>query len=377
MAPQPERNGPAGQQTIATERTCVLVGGQEVQDDRGERHTESVYEVQQTRETEDRQVNVGRSFFNIRTAFSFLLGIAILFTLFRAISVRPADVWEQVLQVDGRVYLLAVISYVLTFPFRGLRWQRLLSNVGSHLPVLPLTEVIFIAWFVNSVLPGKVGDLYRGYLLRREYRLSLSRTIGTVVAERVVDLLSLILLLGVTGYLVLRGRVAPVVDQMLYAGWIGFAVLVIGMVLTYRYGERLAAFFPPHLREVYVRFAHGTFASLKNLPVIAGLTALAWLAEAGRLYFVMQSVHLSLGLPAALFTVAAVSLSLIVPTPGGLGGVEAAFVGVLAVFGVPLHVAVVVALLDRMISYYSLIVFGLPAFLLTKRGRQPAVASTP
>jgi uncharacterized protein (TIRG00374 family) len=321
-------------------------------------------------------VSLGRRFFNIRTGLSFLLGIAILVTLFRVTKIDPDAVWGQLQQVDPRVYLLAVVSYVLTFPVRGLRWQRLLTNVGPRLPLVPLTEVIFISWFVNSVLPGKVGDVYRGYLLRREYGLSLSRTLGTVVAERVVDLLALILLLGITGYVVLRNRVAPAVDQMLHLGWIGFAVLLVGMALTYWYGERVVAFFPRRVQEVYARFAHGTFASLfasrRHVPVIAVLTVLAWSAEAGRLYFVMQALHVGLGPQAALFTVAAISLSLIVPTPGGLGGVEAAFAAVLSVFGVPLHAAVAVALLDRLISYYSLILFGLPAFFLTKRGRSAA-----
>lgn len=324
-------------------------------------------------EFDDRSVNLGRRFFNIRTLLSFLLGIAILVGVFRFTSIQPEEIWAQLLLVDGRIYALAVLSYVLTFPFRGLRWQRLLANVGSRLPLALLTEVIFISWFVNSILPGKVGDVYRGYLLRKEFGLSLSRTIGTVVAERLMDMLALIVLLGASGYLVLRSRVSPFVDQALHVGWIGFAVLLIGSVVMYRYGERLMRFFPPRIQEVYGRFAHGTFASLTRLPWLLALwTVLAWSAEAGRLYFVMQSMHMDVGPVAALFTVAAISLSLIVPTPGGLGGVEATFIVVLSVFGVPLHVAATVALLDRLISYYSLIVLGLPTFLISKRGNDRA-----
>jgi uncharacterized protein (TIRG00374 family) len=316
-------------------------------------------------------VNLGRRFFNVKTGLSFLLGIFILFTLFRVSNVNLSQILAQLSQIDPRAYALAIVCYTLTFPFRGLRWQRLLANVGSHLPLGQLTEVIFISWFVNSVLPGKVGDLYRGYLLRREHGLSLSRTVGTVVAERVVDLCGLVGLLGITGFFVLRNRVSPVVDGMLHAGWIGLALLVAGLFVLYHFGDRLAAVFPERVQAIYAKFAHGTFASLslKGLPLLVILTVLAWGAEAGRLYFVMQALHVNLGPPAALFTVAAISLALIVPTPGGLGGVEAAFAGVLAVFGVPVQIALAVALLDRLISYYSLIIFGLPAFLLTKRGR--------
>ena len=251
-------------------------------------------------------VNLGRRFFNVKTGLSFLLGIAILFALFRFSDVQLSEILAQLREVDPRVYALAAICYTLTFPFRGLRWQRLLANAGSRLPLSQLTEVIFISWFVNSVLPGKVGDVYRGYLLRREHGLSLSRTVGTVVAERVVDLCGLVTLLGVTGFFVLRNRVSPVVDGMLHAGWIGLALLIGGLFVLNRFGDRLAALFPAKVQAIYAKFAHGTFASLsslKGLPLLILLTILAWSAEAGRLYFVMQALDVQLGPLAALFTV--------------------------------------------------------------------------
>ena len=322
-----------------------------------------------SREADDRGVSLGRRVFNAKTAVSFLIGIAILVSVFRVTSIHPAEILAQLRQIDPGLYALAIVTYATTFVFRGLRWQRLLANVGSRLALLPLTEVIFLSWFVNSVVPAKLGDVYRGYLLRREFGLSMSRTIGTVVAERVVDVLALIVLLGVTGFFVLRTRASAQVDNLLIAGGVLFAVLVIGMWILYRYGERLVRFFPARVQEYYERFAHGTFSSLNPLPLVIVLTVLAWSAEAGRLFFVMKSLHVPVGPLGALFTVAAISLALIAPTPGGLGAVEAAFVAILAVFGVSVQVALAVALLDRLISYYSLIIIGLPTFLISKRGR--------
>ena len=321
------------------------------------------------READERSVSLGRRVFNAKTAVSFLIGIAILVSVFRVTSIHPAEIVAQLRQIDPALYVLAVVTYATTFVFRGLRWQRLLGNVGSRVPLLPLTEVIFLSWFVNSVVPAKLGDVYRGYLLRREFGLSMSRTIGTVVAERVVDVLGLIVLLAGTGALVLRTRASAQVDNLLVAGGVLFAVLLIGLWVVYRYGERLMRFFPAHVQELYGRFAHGTFSSLNPPPLVILLTVLAWSAEAGRLFFVMKSLHVQVGPLGALFTVAAISLALIAPTPGGLGAVEAAFVAILAVFGVPVQVALAVALLDRLISYYSLIVIGLPTFLVSKRGR--------
>jgi glycosyltransferase 2 family protein len=227
-------------------------------------------------EAEERAVNLKDRFFNFRTGFSFLLGVAILVALFRFTNVDPGEIVARFRQMDWRFFILAVLSYVCTFPFRGLRWQVLLRNIGVRLPLAPLTEVIFISWFVNSIVPGKLGDIYRGYLIKREYRLSLSRTVGTVLAERIVDLLCLILILGTSGFLVLRNRVSPELDSMLHLGWIGFVVLIAGMMVMYRYGERLMSFAPERFREAYARFAQGTFSAFRNLPIVGGLTLLAW-----------------------------------------------------------------------------------------------------
>ncbi|TME62115.1 MAG: flippase-like domain-containing protein, partial [Chloroflexi bacterium] len=79
------------------------------------------------------------------------------------------------------------------FVLRTLRWRVLLENVGFNkangvdLPKFwKLLEIIFISWFANSIVPAKLGDLYRAYLLRQEAGVSATRTFGTVMAERLL-----------------------------------------------------------------------------------------------------------------------------------------------------------------------------------------------
>ena len=314
--------------------------------------------------------SVGRRFFTLRTGASFLFGIAILAWVVRSSALDPADVVEKLRAIDLSWYALAVGSYLTTFPFRGLRWQRLLAHNGTRLPVRPLTEVIFLSLFVNSVMPGKVGDVYRAFLIKREFGLSISRTVGTVLAERVADIVMLVGVLGVSGAMVLGGdRVDPRITQILEFGWAGVLLLLGGLLVMHRYGIAIVRILPARIQETYHRFAGGTFASFRNPHVLALLTALAWASEAGRLYCVVRSLGVVITPVESLFTVAAISLALIVPTPGGLGGVEAAFIGVMPLFGVPASVAIVVAFLDRLISYYVIIATGLPAFVLSRRGR--------
>src|SRR5439155_9533045 len=99
-------------------------------------------------------------------------------------------------------FVLAAFSiYYLSFPIRTVRWRMLLKNVGYtqenviHLPKFwKLLEIIYISWFANVIVPAKLGDLYRAYLLRKETGLPATRTFGTVLAERLLDLIVLLLL---------------------------------------------------------------------------------------------------------------------------------------------------------------------------------------
>ena len=128
--------------------------------------------------------------------------------------------------------------------------------------------------------------------------------------------------------------------------------------------------------ELYDRFEEGVFGAigLRQLPVLGVLTGLIWMTEALRLFFVIQALgfaDVSLGLSGAVFVALIGSLLTAVPlSPAGLGIVEAGVVGVLTVaYGVPLAEATAIALLDRVISVFSIIVLGSIAYLVSRKPR--------
>ncbi len=65
------------------------------------------------------------------------------------------------------------------------------SGIGLRLRVRDSTEIIFISWLVNSVVPAKLGDVYRAWLLKANYPVSLSSTFGTIFTERLFDLFAI------------------------------------------------------------------------------------------------------------------------------------------------------------------------------------------
>jgi uncharacterized protein (TIRG00374 family) len=111
-----------------------------------------------------------------------------------------------------------------------------------------------------------------------------------------------------------------------------------------------------------------------HLPRLGFLTILIWLTEGLRLFLIIQALgfaNVSVGLSGALFVALIGSLLTAVPlSPAGLGIVEAGVVGVLHVaYGVPLPEATAIALLDRVISVFSIIIFGSIAYFLSSKPR--------
>jgi uncharacterized protein (TIRG00374 family) len=245
------------------------------------------------------------------------------------------------------------------------------------------TEILFLSWFVNCLVPAKLGDLYRAYLLRGNYGASISRTVGTVFTERVADIIIIAALALSAGFWSFRGRSRPEIDAIFLIGFvisIGLVVLLVGLRL---FGGHIGRRLPARIGALWGRFQEGSTGVLtaRSVPTILGLTVVIWLLEGARLYFVIRALALpevGLGISASVFVALAAALLTAIPlTPAGFGFVEAGIIGVLSIYGVTREPAAAVALVDRGLTIVTVIVLGgiLYAFSAKVRrahGRQPA-----
>src|SRR5581483_8491679 len=187
------------------------------------------------------------------------------FLAVRRLDVDPAGIWGTIRQADPRLYLAALVVFYLTFVFRSLRWQKLLRNVGFEarsgvdLPSLPrLAEIIVESWFVNCLVPARLGDAYRAYLLKHDAGVSFSKTFGTVLAERILDLVVLFGLLGLAA-LVAFGAALPSEVTWLVDVALGLAVvLVVGLVAMRLLGSQVRRWLPLRFHREYGLFEEGT-----------------------------------------------------------------------------------------------------------------------
>lgn len=278
---------------------------------------------------------------------------------------------------------LATANYVV----RWVRWEYYLARLGvTGVPKLESAR-IFTAGFVMSITPGKVGEVFKSLLLHESRGVSIARTAPIVVAERLTDLLALVVLAAI-------GSLA--LDE---GGWVaaGGGALVFGVwaVCAWRpLGElclRIAAKLPvvaklvPRLREAYdalrVLVAPGPFAIATLMSVVS------WFLECVSLWLIARGFPLTeggdIGWLEATFAYSVPTIAgAVAMMPGGLGVTEAGMTGVLErLAGMGTSVATATTLLVRFATLWWAVVLGLGALawhrrdMATRRPERPLAAA--
>ena len=227
-------------------------------------------------------------------------------------------------------------------------------------------------------MPAKLGDVYRAYLLKINTPVSLSRTFGTVFIERILDLFAIAILGLAAGFWSFRTGLPEGVQFVAALGIVVVVVLAVGLLTLRNLGRRILGWLPlPHrVLELYDKFEEGVFGAVgvRALPRLIVLTVFIWSTEGLRLWLVVQALGFpdaNLGISGAFFVALIGSLLTAVPlSPAGLGLVEAGMVGVLvAAYGLPVTEATTIALVDRVISVFSIILFGSIVYAISGKRR--------
>src|SRR4051812_16234132 len=193
-----------------------------------------------------------------RTALVSLLAIALLAWFLRHANL--ADVWSQVRSARVDFLFYAFLFVGVTYLVRAWRWQMLLKPLGpTRFRTAFRTTVIGFA--ALSLLPARAGDLLRPYLLARKENLPVSATFATVVMERVLDLVAVVVLMAVYvwGYAEpseLSGALRRSVEiSAAFAGGVALTLLVLMWVLA-THPERIGGLVLSCGRVLPQRIAH-------------------------------------------------------------------------------------------------------------------------
>jgi uncharacterized protein (TIRG00374 family) len=290
-----------------------------------------------------------------------------------AAVVTFGDVRQLAARLSGfswTAFAAALVLALTNYAIRFARWQLYLRRQGVIVPGRS-SLLVFGAGLSLSITPAKMGELVKSYLLRELHDVAVRRTAPIVVAERVSDLIALLLLavVGAAAYGIAISFViaaaALIASGLVLLAWPRPTRAVIRLVTGPR---RLRRFRRP-LHDMYDGLA--TLCRPATLAVATLLATPAWACECVGFALIVNAfpgAHVSLGLAVAIYaaTTIAGALSFL---PGGLGVTEGAMTMLLVHGAARLDrsVALDATLLTRLATLWFAVVLGLGCLVLARR----------
>ena len=329
----------------------------------------------------------------MKSGVTRLVGLG-LTVVFLVLALQRVDLRAFVDELRNVNYLWLVPSATCTlagYVLRTVRWRVILSG-AARAPLSTLFPVLIMGFATNNLLPGRLGEFWRAYLLGRKRNVRKTLALASVVVERVFDGLTLIAILVVVSFAIQLPELGRDIELLAAAVFFG-ATLALGVLL-----------WKPALVQVPLKRAlapfHGGLAGWLEArfetfvdglgplrrPPILGLAALlsagVWIFEYGSYVLLSRGLSLTvpgnMELPALGLALVTINLGIMVPSgPGYVGTQEFFGTTALNVVGANPHSALALVVVSHVVQYALVTGLGLLFFArehLSPRDLAPAVA---
>lgn len=286
----------------------------------------------------------------MRKQWRFWLGLVVSLFFVLLVVRQVNDLSRSLALAQQANYWFLIPALALYFVgvwVRAVRWGFLLTPVKS-IASPRLFPVVVIGYMANDVLPMRIGELVRAYVLGERENVSKSATFATIIVERIFDGVTMVLFIGsilllhlvpanpelehifrITG-VVFVGVLLMFFAVALSPGTVNRTLDLLLSGLTPALAERVA----PSLRRFLTGL--GVLQSPRAVAATLGLSILAWLCEAG-MYYVLAFGFVGINLPyhAMVLTTAVANLGTLIPSaPGYIGTFDALGLFALGLYGV-------------------------------------------
>ncbi|MFQ6073392.1 MAG: YbhN family protein, partial [Methanosarcinales archaeon] len=230
------------------------------------------------------------------------------------------------------------------------------------------SAIVFFSGLTMSITPGKFGEVLKSYLLKQLNGINISRSAPIVFAERLTDVIGLILLSSVGATIYKYG------ESILIATLICIALMVLVIqsktisLQIIGFSEKIPIFsnFAHNLHELYESAFR--LLILKNLLIAVIISALSWFFECLAMYYTLKAFGLNISLIAATFVFAFSSVAGAVSMlPGGLGVAEGSMTGLLILLNIPKAFAVSATLIIRFCTLWFGVGIGMVTLFLFRK----------
>jgi glycosyltransferase AglD len=260
------------------------------------------------------------------------------------------NVWGELLgalqHIIPAYLIVAVIICLLAWILRGWRYHSILKSLGYEVGILVATACIFVSQTVNLIVPARLGDFVRVFILKHEYHTTYSEGVSSVVVERVFDIFTVALLGAISVLFVLN---APswfytIIVLPLVAGVVFFVFLIfIGKFSTQ---NKYIAIILTMLHEI-----RKASLSVKSIVLLGGSSIVIWLLDILVCFAVVLMFEQKIEFAVIVLAIVIGNLVKAVPlTPGGIGTYEFALAATFTLAGVNPAVATLIAVIDHLIK---------------------------
>lgn len=310
-----------------------------------------------------------------------LLSVAFGAVIFLAFSIY-AD-FDKLIKTFGEfnwlyfplVLALSFGNYIIRF----YKWEYYRKILNINLKV-KASFLIFMSTFVMSVTPGKMGELLKSYLVREENGTPISKSAPIILAERLTDFISIVLLCIVGAYVFNYGK------EIIIGIGVAF---ILGIIIISSRKISLSIISYLEKIKIFHKFANkfhtayeSIYALVKIKPLVIStiVSAFAWFLECVGLYIVLKVyssfTHIDVSLLSAVFIYGFSTLiGSIAMLPGGLGVTEASITGLLILLKIPKDISVASTFIIRVATLWFAVFIGIIAIYYYQKYSHTSLAN--
>jgi hypothetical protein len=312
----------------------------------------------------------------LKIVLIFAVSILLLYFFFKDVNFK--EVGKIVQSINPLYPIIFLIAHFFHYFIRAYRWGIILSQYKKKIPLVTLFNFTAIGFFLN-LLPGRLGEPVRGILLAREEKIDKSYGLASVVVERLIDFLIMILIFLVSLFF-LKNQDSPLLLKLKNVSFyvLPFIVLIffmfylINVPRVFQLVEKIVLFFskviPLKLRERVVRFTLHFLKGLKlNLPAFDFLklfssSLLVWLYLIAFYWFLMKAFNINITYIETIPYFSILIVFAAIPTPGMTGTLDlGSKIGLTGLYNVPTDTAVAFTLLVHVMLLLVWVIIGFAA----------------
>ena len=323
----------------------------------------------------------------LRLLAGLIISVVLVALLLQAMDLGKLA--EAIAEVDIRLIPLAIACNFVADWVRAVRWRQLLPPASA--PTGSLFRALIVGFTINNLLPARLGELARAYLLARWHGVAYGPTFASLVVERILDGLALAALLLVSLCFVSAPTYLLTLGLLVGGVFCGGAAIV--MLAAWRrdgvamVGRLVARLLPGRLASVVERLVAGFSDGLDLLrgwgvlARLAGLSLVAWGCELALFYVLMFGFPVPASMSLAILAGTTANFATLIPSsPGYVGTFDAALAKVLIdVAGVSVELGTAYALVVHVTLFVPVVVLGAVIMWradvslgqVTRAGRQP------